>query len=82
MKTYLIHFKIINLDNSITEKKCKIHKSLTGVEAQCKLEKYLKSTMPTFQKLIVISCVEEVKNPFEDLLKGSSDFSKIFGNFK
>jgi len=78
MKTYIIKYEIHLKDGSvIRDKEMKVKKCTFGVEAQCKLEKYLKKKHDTFKKLIVQSCKEDIMSMFGDIFDGGN-FDNLF----
>ena len=59
-KTYLVKYRVIlEGANPIEDKEIKVKNSLSGVEAQIKLEGYLKKKYENFKQLIVSECKED-----------------------
>ena len=74
MKTYIVKYEIHLNDRSvIRDKEMKVKRCSMSVEAQCKLEKYLKKKYDNFKKLIVHSCEEDYLSSFTD------QFGEMFG---
>jgi len=74
MKTYNIKYEIhLNDGSVIRDKEIKVKRCEMGVEAQCKLEKYLKKKYDNFKKLIVHSCNEDVMSMFDNMFTGDGN---------
>lgn len=80
MKTFNIKYEIHLKDgNVIKDKEINVKKCEFGVEAQYKLENYLKKKYPNFKKIVVISCKEDVMSIFDDMFgKDGGPFGDMF----
>lgn len=73
---YLIKYEIVlDTGSKITDKEIKVNNCRSGVEAQVKLEDYLKRKYINFKQLIVHSC--KITIDVNDIF---SNFGDIFGN--
>lgn len=73
-KKYIVKYEIIFDDGkTLKGKEIKIAKCLSELQAQIRLEDYLKRKYINFKQLIVIECKQDV----DDFL---SQFGDIFGN--
>lgn len=87
-KKYRIKYKIVfDNDEVLEDKEIKVDKCYTGVEAQVKLEDYLRRKYINFKQLIVTECKEEpllddLLSQFEDLFGGSMgrNFNDLMGD--
>ena len=69
-KTYTIKYKALSsIDAILKEGTIKVKNKESPLHAQISLETYLKTKLPAFNKLIVISCTEDnlFSNPFKDI---------------
>jgi hypothetical protein len=72
MKTYNIKYEIhLNDGSVIRDKEIKVKRCTISIEAQCKLEKYLKKKNDKFKKLVVHSCKEDIMSMFDDIFPGT-----------
>jgi hypothetical protein len=68
MKTYSVKYEIYLTNGSvIKDKEMNVKKCTNGVDAQVKLEKYLKKKYDNFKQLIVQSCKEDTMSAFNDM---------------
>ena len=68
MKTYIVKYEIhLNDGSVIRDKEMKVKRCSMSVEAQCKLEKYLKKKYDKFKRLVVNSCEEDIMSMFDDM---------------
>ena len=88
-KKYVIKYRIIFVDDSTLEdKEIKISNCQNGVQAQVRLEDYLKRKYGNFKQLIVSDCKEEpamsdIFSQFGDIFGGKgNDFGSMFGGSK
>ena len=78
-ETYIIKYKIIFTDNSIIDdKEMKVKNCLSNIEAQIKLEDFLKKKYTNFKQLKVHSCNKDVNDIFNDIFNNTSIFNDIF----
>jgi hypothetical protein len=78
MKTYNVKYEIhLNDGSVISNKEMKVKNCSLGVEAQCKLEKYLIKKNSNFSKLVVHSCTEDIMSAFDGMF---GDKANPFGN--
>jgi len=83
-KTYLVKYRVLLEDaDPIEDKETKVKKCFSGVQAQIKLEGYLKKKYKNFKKLIVSECKEDISlenlfgqfgDQFGDLFAGGNLF--------
>jgi hypothetical protein len=81
-KKYRIKYKIIFDNDEILEnKEIKVDKCYTGVEAQVRLEDYLKRKYINLKKLIVTECKEEPADLFSQFgdIFNPDNMGKFFG---
>ena len=82
-KKYIIKYEIVlEGADTLKGKEIKVDKCLSGVQAQVRLEDYLKRKYINFKQLIVIECKEELIDLFSqfgDIFGGSGNFNNIFG---
>jgi len=82
MKTYVIKYEILFEDKSgLLGKEIKIKNCLSGIQAQVRLEEWLKKKYSNFKSLIVNECKEDVFSSFEDIFKGGKGMNDIFSGF-
>ena len=67
-KTYIIKYKVVT-KFVIGEGTMKVHKCLDGIHAKAKLERYLSDRKVGFERLIVISCEEDVMSMFDGMFR-------------
>jgi hypothetical protein len=88
MKTFLIKYDVRLKDASgLFGKEMKIKNRLSGFQAQCRLEEFLKKKFSNFESLIVKSCKEDYSGVFGNMFGAGADgfpsgFSDIFGGKK
>lgn len=83
-KTYLVKYRVIlEGSNPIEDKETKVKNCFSGVQAQIKLEEYLKKKYIDFKQLIVSECNEDLNmenlfnqfgDQFGDLFAGGNLF--------
>ncbi len=83
-KTYVVKYRILLEDsNPVEDKETKVKNCFSGVQAQIKLEGYLKKKYSSFKQLIVSECKEDfdlgnlfgdMGNNFGDLFAGGNLF--------
>jgi len=84
-KKYIIKYEIVfDDDNTLKGKEIKVSNCLSGVQAQVKLEDYLKRKYINFKQLIVTECKEESQlhdlfSQFGDIFGGSGNIGNFFG---
>jgi len=80
-KKYKIKYKIL-LEGApaLEDKEINIDNCHNGVQAQVRLEDYLKKKYINFKQLIVFECEEMMKTPFGDFDMGMGDIFKNFGD--
>ncbi len=77
-KKYVIKYRIIfDDDSTLEDKEIKVDNSMTGVQAQIKLEDYLKRKYINFKQMIVLECKAEFT--LDDMF---SQFGDIFGSME
>ena len=83
-KKYRIKYKVI-LEGAdpLLDKEIKVDNCMSGVDAQVRLEGYLKKKYINFKQLIVFECTEVMKTQFGDLDGNFGDimnqFNDLFG---
>jgi hypothetical protein len=84
-KKYIIKYEIVlEGADTLKGKEIKVDKCLSGVQAQVRLEDYLKRKYINFKQLIVNECKEEnnfddIFSQFGDIFGGKGNFNNIFG---
>lgn len=81
-KTFLVKYEIQFKDGSgLLGKEMKIKNCLSGVQAQVRLEEYLKKKYPNFKALIVNKCTEDFMGVFDNMFgaSGGNPFGDVFG---
>ena len=74
--TFVIKYEIVLLNESpIKNKEMKVKNCFNSIEAQCKLEKFLKKKHNDFKQLIVHSCEKDVMSMFDDMFGANNPFS-------
>ena len=72
-KTYIIEYRVLNKKKqTIKDGKMKVKNKMNDLHAKIELEIFLKEKYPGFDKLVVVSCVED--NDFMSM------FGEIFNN--
>ena len=79
MKIFLIEYKILSKTGSvIKEGKFKVKNKPNKFVAQTSFEDFMKRKHPTMERLIIISCTEDIMSMFGDMFGGSNPFSGKF----
>ena len=69
MKTYSIDYIIHLKGKSQESHTIKVKNSMSDLHAKIKLEDYLKRKHKDFEKLVVVSCTEDIFSIFGDIFK-------------
>ena len=76
-KTYLIEYRVLDKSGQVLKAgKMKVKNKMNDLHAKTELELFLKKKLPSFDKLIVDSCIEDYDGSnfmdyFSDIVKGT-----------
>ena len=74
-KTFIIQYQVADKSGAIIQEgKIRAKNKISPFAAKCGLEDYLKKKHRNMEKLVVLSCKEEIFNSFKDI------FGKNFGD--